>query len=45
MADIKEGFVDFAQDDENYIKNVPAEIREKMAALVEEIRKGKDVRN
>ena len=45
MVGVKEGFVDFVQDDENYIKNVPAEIREKMAALVEEIHKGKDVRN
>ena len=45
MVGVKEGFVDFVQDDENYIKNVPAEIREKMATLLEEIRQGKDVRN
>ena len=45
MVGIKEGFVDFVQDDENYIKNVPADIREKMATLIEEINKGKDVRN
>ena len=41
MVGIKEGFVDFAQDDPNYIKTVPADIRETMAALIADIRSGK----
>ena len=41
MVGIKEGFVDFVQDDPNYIKAVPADIREKMAALLADIRAGK----
>ena len=45
MVGVKEGFVDFIQNDNNYIKNVPLEVRDKMAILLEEIRNGKDVRN
>lgn len=41
MVGIKEGFVDFVQDDPNYIKTVPADIRETMAALIADIRAGK----
>ena len=41
MVGIKEGFVDFVQDDPNYIKAVPADIREKMKQLVDDIRSGK----
>ena len=41
MVGIKEGFVDFVQDDPNYIKAVPQDIREKMSTLLDEIRAGK----
>lgn len=41
MVGIKEGYVDFVQDDPNYIKTVPADIRETMAALIADIRAGK----
>ena len=41
MVGIKEGFVDFVQDDPSYIKTVPADIRETMAALIADIRAGK----
>ena len=41
MVGIKEGFVDFVQDDPNYIKAVPQDIREKMASLLSDIRSGK----
>ncbi len=41
MVGIKEGFVDFVQDDPNYIKTVPEDIRETMAALIADIRSGK----
>lgn len=37
---IKEGFVSFVQDDPNYINTIPAEIRTKMAELVNQIKKG-----
>ncbi len=40
MVGIKEGFVDFVQDDPNYINTVPAEIREKMKNLLDELRAG-----
>ncbi|MBR1640045.1 MAG: BMP family ABC transporter substrate-binding protein [Treponema sp.] len=40
MVGIKEGFVDFVQDDENYIAAVPADVREKMAALLDDIKSG-----
>ena len=41
MVGIKEGFVDFVQDDPLYIQTVPENIREKMAALLADIREGK----
>ena len=41
MVGIKEGFVDFVQDDPNYIKTVPENIRKKMADLLADIRAGK----
>ena len=41
MVGIKEGFVDFVQDDPNYIKTVPEDIRNKMADLIADIRSGK----
>lgn len=41
MVGIKEGFVDFVQDDPNYIKTVPEDVRAKMAALLADIRVGK----
>ncbi|SFI75680.1 simple sugar transport system substrate-binding protein [Treponema bryantii] len=41
MVGIKEGYVDFVQDDPNYIKAVPADIREKMSKLVSDLRSGK----
>jgi simple sugar transport system substrate-binding protein len=41
MVGIKEGFVDFVQDDPNYIKTVPEDIRAKMAPLLADIRAGK----
>lgn len=41
MVGIKEGFVDFVQDDPLYIQTVPENIREKMAALLADIRAGK----
>ena len=43
MVGIKEGFVDFVQDDENYISTVPAEIREEMKILVSDIKDGKRI--
>ena len=41
MVGIKEGFVDFVQDDPLYLQAVPQDIREKMSALLEDIRLGK----
>ena len=41
MVGIKEGFVDFVQDDPLYIQTVPADIREKMSDLLADIRSGK----
>lgn len=37
---IKEGFVDFVQDDPLYAQNVPEDARQKMAALIESIKTG-----
>lgn len=41
MVGIKEGFVNFIEDDENYISTVPSEIRSKMHTLIEDIKNGK----
>lgn len=41
MVGIKEGFVDFVQDDPNYINTVPAEIRNTMQELLNNIKTGK----
>jgi len=43
MLGIKDGFVDFVQDDDNYISTVPADIRQKMADLVSSIKSGDTV--
>lgn len=40
MVGVKDGFVKFIDDDENYIKTVPADIREKMSDLVGKIKSG-----
>ena len=40
MVGISDGFVDFVQDDPNYINTVPANIRKKMSKMVESIRNG-----
>lgn len=40
MVGIKEGFVDFIQDDPNYIAAVPQDVRERVAVLVNQIRDG-----
>ncbi len=40
MVGVKDGFVKFIDDDENYIKTVPADVREKMSDLVEKIKNG-----
>lgn len=37
---VKEGFIIFVEDDENYIKTVPQEIRTKMHNLIEKINSG-----
>jgi simple sugar transport system substrate-binding protein len=39
-AGVKEGYVDFIDDDANYQKYVPVSVREKMNILLEEMRKG-----
>ena len=41
MVGIKEGFVDFVQDDPNYINTVPADVRAKMSDLIQNIKTGK----
>ncbi len=41
MVGVKEGFVDFVQDDPLYISSVSADVRAKQAAMVESIRTGK----
>ena len=43
MLGVKEGFVDFVQDDALYIKTVPQDVRAKMAALVDDIKSGKTI--
>ena len=40
MFGVKEGFVDFVQDDPLYISTVPSGVRSKMASLVDDIRDG-----
>ena len=40
MVGIKEGFVDFVQDDPLYIQTVPEDIRNTMATLVSDIKNG-----
>ena len=40
MLGVKDGFVDFIQDDPLYVSTVPANVRSKMAALVDSIRDG-----
>ena len=41
MLGVKDGFVDFVQDDPLYISTVPSEIRSQMADLVDAIKAGK----
>ena len=41
MFGVKEGFVDFVQDDPLYISTVPSGVRSKMASLVDDIMSGK----
>lgn len=41
MVGIKEGFITFVENDENYINTVPADIRDKMHNIIEEIKSGK----
>jgi simple sugar transport system substrate-binding protein len=41
MVGMEDGFIEFVQDDSRYIKNVPADIRAKMADLVEDIKQKK----
>ena len=43
MLGVKDGFVDFVQDDELYEETVPAGIREQMAELVDAIKAGSKV--
>ena len=40
MLGVKDGFVDFVQDDPLYESTVPADVRGKMAALVDSIKQG-----
>ena len=37
---VNDGYVDFVQDDPLYIQTVPAELREKQAAMIDKIRSG-----
>jgi len=37
---VNDGYVDFVQDDPVYLETVPAEVREKQAAMIERIRSG-----
>ena len=37
---VADGYVDFVQDDPNYIQSVSEAVREKQAAMVEKIRNG-----
>lgn len=43
IVGMKEGYIDFVQDDPNYISAVPADVREKMASLINDIKSGKVV--
>ena len=43
MLGVKDGFVDFVQDDPLYISTVPATVRTQMAELVDAIRAGKKI--
>jgi simple sugar transport system substrate-binding protein len=43
MLGIKEGYVDFVQDDPLYEKTVPADIRAKMNQLLDDIKSGKRI--
>ena len=43
MLGVKDGFVDFVQDDELYIETVSADVRAKMAELVDGIKSGKTI--
>jgi simple sugar transport system substrate-binding protein len=45
MVGVREGFVDFVQDDPLYISSVSEAVREKQAAMIESIRSGKLVLN
>lgn len=38
---VKEGFVDFVQDDPLYIQNVPEDVRQKMNGIIESIKDGR----
>lgn len=40
VVGMKEGFIDFVQDDPNYKETVPADVQEKMKALVASIKSG-----
>ncbi|MDA3812342.1 MAG: BMP family ABC transporter substrate-binding protein [Spirochaetaceae bacterium] len=40
-AGVKEGYIDFIDDDSNYLKYVPQSIRDKMETLLEDMRSGK----
>lgn len=40
MVGIKEGFVDFVQDDPNYISTIPEDIRNEMKSLIDDIKSG-----
>ena len=43
MLGVKDGFVDFIQDDPLYLSTVPADIRGKMTQLVDDIKNGKTI--
>jgi basic membrane lipoprotein Med (substrate-binding protein (PBP1-ABC) superfamily) len=45
MLGVKDGYVDFIQDDPLYESTVPADVRGKMAQLVEDIKSGKTTIN
>lgn len=45
MVGVKEGFVDFVQDDENYKNTVPENVQEKMKNLVDSLKNGTFVIN
>jgi basic membrane lipoprotein Med (substrate-binding protein (PBP1-ABC) superfamily) len=40
IVGLKEGFVDFVQDDPLYVKTVPADVRKAQAAMIESVRSG-----